>query len=43
MADSTGAFAPPEPVIHVHWRGFYSDGFDESSFMPCPDWTARNP
>ena len=26
----------PSRVRHVHWRGHYSGGFEESSFAPCP-------
>lgn len=25
----------PARATHVHWRGFYSAGFEESSFHPC--------
>jgi hypothetical protein len=26
----------PPRAVHVHWRGSYSSGFENSSFYPCP-------
>jgi hypothetical protein len=28
---------PPARDVRVHWRGWYSAGFEESEFTPCPD------